>query len=939
MSIIQSDLLLGQEGSSKYQVSRSLRFNSPDSAYLSRTPASAGNRKTWTLSFWLKRGALSTDQSIFATAPGGGSLNGNTNIKLETDNTIRVVPFDSGGNGSELQTAAVFRDASAWYHIVIAYDTTQSTASNRGKIYVNGVQQTLSVANYPSQNADLGINNNISHAIGRYEYSAANYLNAYLAECHLIDGQQLTPSSFAETDATTGQWIPKLYTGSYGTNGFKLTFADNSAATAAALGKDTSGNGNNWTPNNLVTFQTIGLPSGYSASGYTGTLSNIESDDTSYIEATDSHIDFDLGASYAVGTVTFKFKSYNDSCCANYRIELYSDSGFTTLLANSSTSSASNTILTLTHDFGSTSARYLRLSYQGGGRVARVYYLSTTGATRTVTANTDSLVDTPTSYGTDTGTGGEVRGNYATLNPIAGGGGTLANGNLEVSTSTDTPAVATQAMTTGKWYWEFTLTTATNVRVGVFNIGAAAPTNLGGTANGWAIINNPSRTYYNGTLTSYGSFSGASGNVVMVAYDADAGKIWFGENGTWLASGNPATGSNPSFSSVTGSAIVPAACSGGGSNVFNFNAGQRAFAYTAPSGFKALVDTNLTAPVIAKPNTVMDVKLYTGNGGTQNITGLGFSPDLVWIKHRGAGNDNHALFDIVRGTSKRLSSNVTDAEQNPGPWGNVTAFNSDGFTVGGTNAYEVNYNNLAYVSWLWDAGTSTVTNTQGSITSSVRANASAGFSVVTYTGNGTDGATVGHGLGVAPSMVIVKSRSLAQGWRVYHRSLGATGALHLNSTTAFDVNSGFFNDTSPSSTTFTLGSGVTTNSSGATYVAYAFSPVVGYSSFGSYTGNGSTDGPFVFTGHRSRWVMVKRTDTTGNWVIVDTARDTYNYVNSAMYADSSQSESSVGAGPYIDCLSNGFKVRTSTYGNWNANGGTYIYCSFAESPFQYARAR
>jgi hypothetical protein len=318
---------------------------------------------------------------------------------------------------------------------------------------------------------------------------------------------------------------------------------------------------------------------------------------------------------------------------------------------------------------------------------------------------------------------------------------------------------------------------------------------------------------------------------------------------------------------------------------------------------------------------------------------LGFNPDFVWVKERSAGTYFHRLFDAVRGTSNSLYLPGTEAENTySSGYANVSSFNSDGFTLTGLDGG--NNSSVTYVAWAWDAGTTTTTNTVGSITSQVRANATAGFSVVTYTGNRTAGATVGHGLGVAPQFIFVKSRAVAGfGWRNYHASVGSTKYLLLNSTAAADTFSGDWNNTAPSSSVFTLGadggSGNYPTNDTTTYVAYCFAPVVGYSSFGSYTGNGSADGPFVFCGFRPRYVLQKKTSDVSAWSIRDAARDPYNAANTRLWTNFSSAESSADA---IDILSNGFKVR-NTDTDWNASGATYIYAAFAESPFQYARAR
>jgi len=340
-------------------------------------------------------------------------------------------------------------------------------------------------------------------------------------------------------------------------------------------------------------------------------------------------------------------------------------------------------------------------------------------------------------------------------------------------------------------------------------------------------------------------------------------------------------------------------------------------------------------PIINRGDDYFAVVTYTGNGTSQTITGLRFQPDFVWIKGRSGATD-HALYDSVRGVQKRLESNTTDAEVTSD--NGVTAFNSNGFSVG--SLAQVNTNGATYVAWCWKANGSAVTNTSGSITSQVSAGTSQGFSVVTYTGNGTTG-TVGHGLGVAPSMIVLKRRDGGSGfrWPIYHRSIGAGAYLYLESTDAqSSVNAALTwgnNSTTvaPTSSVFTIGSAGSWNSNTGTYVAYCFSEVAGFSKFGSYTGNGSTDGPFVFCGFRPRFILTKGSSTTGSWWLYDTARSTYNEMTDLLRPDLSNADVTQG---FCDALSNGFKIRNS--GN-NTSGQTYIFMAFAEHPFKNSLAR
>jgi hypothetical protein len=325
------------------------------------------------------------------------------------------------------------------------------------------------------------------------------------------------------------------------------------------------------------------------------------------------------------------------------------------------------------------------------------------------------------------------------------------------------------------------------------------------------------------------------------------------------------------------------------------------------------------------PRNSFDVKLYTGNGSTQTISGLGFSPDLVWIKARSAVRE-HRLTDVVRGATKALYSNAVDAEVTE--TGGITAFNADGFSLGSGNGY--NATSETHAAWCWDAGSSTVTNTSGSISSQVRANASAGFSIVTYTGTGAN-ATVGHGLGVAPKWVIVKRRTTGTSdWCVWVKEVfdaSNTSFLFLSATNGSYANASVFNSSATTSTTFPVGSNTATNGSGDSHVAYCFAPVAGYSAFGSYTGNGSATGPTISgLGFKPYFLMVKASSTTGDWWMYDAVRSTANPRTSKLLANSSGGEDT--AGEDVDFLDDGFRIKSSASGI-NQNAATYIYAAFA----------
>ncbi len=326
---------------------------------------------------------------------------------------------------------------------------------------------------------------------------------------------------------------------------------------------------------------------------------------------------------------------------------------------------------------------------------------------------------------------------------------------------------------------------------------------------------------------------------------------------------------------------------------------------------------------INKSTDYFNTKLYTGTGSSNSVTGVGFQPDMTWFKHR-SGTSEHNIYDAVRGATKRIIPNDNSAEgtQSNG----LSAFGSDGFTVVDSNA--TNLNNETYASWNWLGANGTASNTDGSITSTVSANTTSGFSIVSYTGTGSN-ATVGHGLGVAPSMIIFKRRvGSGWNWTVYHKSMGNNYFVSLNLSNAKSNTSSstFFQDTTPTSSVFSIGNSGHVN--GDAIIAYCFAEKKGFSKFGSYTGNGNSDGTFIYTGFKPAFVMTKRTDSTSSWDMHDTKRDTFNVASKHLLAEDSGAE---GNTAILDILSNGFKFRSSN-GDRNASGGNYIYMAFAEAP-------
>ena len=542
-------------------------------------------------------------------------------------------------------------------------------------------------------------------------------------------------------------------------------------------------------------------------------------------------------------------------------------------------------------------------------------------------------------------------GNYATFNAnIAQSSrntNTIADGNLHWSGGGGDGIAGTHSFgTSGKWYWEQTAGDADSYVIhGIIsksvynsndmteNTGASGFDTVGGDgeAFGWYRGNKWEKT----STASYGSATSAADDVVMLALDIDNNKIWYGVNGTWTSSGNPATGANASSTITSGIEWYPWAGSFTGDPIVNF--GQKAFAHTIPTGFSALATQNMTTPAITKPTSYFDVVTYTGTGSELAISSLAFQPDFVWIKNRDQ-TDSHMLYDVCRGATKEIHSDTNDAETTTAQ--TLKSFDSAGFTLG--TDVQVNTNTEDYVAWCWKSAGSPSSNGDGSITTSVSVNTDAGFSIGTYTADGGND-TLGHGLSAAPEFVLVKKRaSGVGGWRVYHAEMalggyGTTDAhtdymeLHTAGIPADEAT--IWNDTAPTSSVISIGSDQ--NVSPNTYVFYAWHSVAGFSKFGSYKGNGNSDGPHVYLGFEPALVIVKKAEhSTNNWNMLDYKRHPFNDGDAPyIYADTNATETNPGdSSQDVDILANGFKIRNSNAG-YNTSTRKYIYAAWAKSPF------
>ena len=1029
-------------------------------SYLSRTPSVAGNRKTFTLSLWVKRGILSANQLFFSCSAGS---NANKNEVMFVGDQLRLETIVSSSSSSVI-TQQVFRDAAAWYHIVIAVDTTQATAANRIKMYVNGVLVTaFSSATYPTQNFDMYYNSTNQHLIGAgNQFAGIIYSDLYMAEIYFVDGSALAASSFGLFDATTGVWSPLDYSGSFGTNGYYLPFTDKTGLNT--LGLDASGTGNNWIVNGATNYnQSTDAPTNTSSSSANFCVWNPLSSSAPFaitdgnlaIPSTDNRAangTFGVNsgswyweiqstgspASY-MGVTSYPYENDPDSAptlnSANPRSVIsgtsyksYTGSSFTPLPTPLTSPTG---VYGFALQFNSPPASALAVDYlivagggggdQGAGGAGGVLSgtaslnlnaysitvgdggagatnggnssfnnITATGGGRGGNASSvgnggsggggyyglrsDGLVFGPTNPGTGITGQGFAGGPYATPGRPgsgsyavgAGGGGAGAVGGANDGSNNWTGGDGGVGFT-----WPINGVTYAGGGGGQgFDSGSGGEGGSGGGGRGQDAANVSPRisgaagTPNTGGGGGGGGFAGGSG-VVIISY---VGATQIGVGGTVTSTGSGATTrwfhqfnssgtfgigpsslqyykdgvlvytdySIPAQGTTTLFPYISHTNSGtGGWATAQTNFGQFPWLFTPPTGYVGLNTFNLGTPAVVKPNVQMDVILYSGNGSTQNITSLGFQPDFVWSKCRNV-NRSHRLSDAVRGSTRDMFSDTVAAEENNG---SITSFLSNGFSLTNATASLYNTSGENYVSWAWKANRAGSTNTVGSITSQVSANTTSGFSILTYTGTGAN-ATVGHGLGITPSMVIVKQRNTTQSWCIWHSGIALSEVLFLNSNAAKTSYPTLFNSMATlNATVFSVGTDVGTNQSSGTYVAYCFAPIAGYSAFGSYTGNGSSDGPFIFTGFRPRYVMIKASSTGGagyDWFIHDTARDTYNACTLDLEANLSLSENQYGAEQ--DFLSNGFKLR-NTGGGTNQNGVTYIYMAFAENPIQYARAR
>ena len=843
-----------------HQIANSLRFPGGTSSSLTNTNLSAGNRRTWTFSLWVKKHWLQApvnEKSWLYGVSTGGATYAFWGFERHSSNAAYMDEFKFEETSGSTQSAFTikdsedkkFRDPSAWYHVVLAIDTTQSTAGNRQKVWINGEAQTLTVTTQMAQDYEFSFINN-----GEAAYAKMSWLDGLedtqLAELHFLDGVAADADDFGETK--NGVWIPKEYSGSFGNEGYYLKFTNSSD-----LGEDFSGNDNDFTANNLSAH--------------------------------------------------------------------------------------------------------------------------------------DQMKDSPTFNSSSNG------GNFCTYNPLVAQGGaqklmTLREGNLLAESETNDKyhqTIGTMGVKTGKWYIEwyvvddgypsFAVGWHYGSQLGLFNgsSGLAATANMAymGYFTGSTVYLTPfGNTGTNPTNPNHSSFTNqgapATDDILMCAIDFDAGKGWWGINGVWgdvgSGTGNPATGAN---ASVTWTASdyddykfpftlawanpdteIVMNCGQEGTFAGSTTAGGNAddtgygnFKYDVPAGFLALCSGNL--PVADEidpaqtssnyPQKLFSATLYAGNGSTSaRDIDTGVAADWVWIKNYGANSSDHMLYDSSRGVGKYIRSNKNVVEDTSGT--SLSAFNSDGFQLSDNGTY-LNASSNNYVAWNWRAGDGSTSSGSGDLTSTHQVDPSGGFSIVKAVGDGSGSGdkTVTHGMSAAPDCIIAKNLDSTFNWDTYWSS-GLTSGYGLRLNT---------NDNQLSGRWGTVNSSIFTCKWNYTWVGsdnfiyYCFRDIEGYIKVGTYTGNASDDGSFVYCGFRPAFLLLREV-AADNWGIYDNKRAGQNNDdgdgNAVLYADEAYDEENQ-ASRAIDLLSNGFKLRTSN-ATFNASG-TYVFLAVARNPFKYATAR
>ena len=882
-------------------IAKSCLFENNVSSYLSRTLSANGSGTTVTFSCWVKRDIL-TQGLIGSVIMMHSNVSSNSEIlEFNTTDNLHYYEVTGGTRKWNFATVRTFEDTSKWYHIMVARNTTEDNTDDRVKIYVDG--ELLTDSDFQDGSGALDLIKPAKNDTGywnqtTYDAVVGNTNNAsykdgagYLAEVNMIDGQQLTPASFGLTDTSTGRWIPSVV-----------------------------------------------KPYPTTTTTFTVTVSNPGSGNKYYIDSSQQ------ATVTLIEGATYRFDQSDSSNSGHpLRFSTTSDgthgggTEFTSGVTTVGTPGSSGAYTEITVPTSTATLYYYCTNHSGMGGTANTQdqygtngfrlQFGTSSAMGDDTANSNDF--TPNNIDATNQTTDSPTQNFATIGE--NGFSSLSKGNLKAEGSVSgqwRSGVSSLGMKSGKYYWEVKIVAHSNDNYFMFGIcNESTISYLTASANRYPGLDTDSGSYswqpnaggdddirFNGSIVRDETGTAlANDNILQFAYDADTDRLWVGKNDTFLYSGDPANGTNYTISGIGTSETRYAvfAIHNDTSHKFEVNFGQTSFTHTPPTGFVALQQDNL-------PETAKGVS------------------GLVWTKNRDAA-DNHQWYDSSRGKQLVLTTVGTGTES-------TVADGLQKFLKGGQQIEDnnlINTNGESFVSWNWVAnGGVTETNDAsatgvGTIDSTYQVNSTAGFSIITHTGNGSDGASYKHGLSQAPTLIMVKSRSgsSARDWLVWHHKLTSGEFLDLNNTEA-DFPATYFTSshTIPTASVITCGTSAIINGSSETYVTYAWHEVEGFSKFGKYTGNGSTDGPFVYTGFLPAWFLVKRIDTANDWQLFDSVRNPFNPVDRRLYPNLTNVEAVGSTSDIFDFTANGFKVREDNPAI-NTSGGTYIYMAFAEHPF------
>ena len=956
---------VGASGAADFEVERSLRFNRSDEAYLEATLGNS-NLNKWTLSVWVKKPVNGEHQAILAS----GDSSTYTMVNFGNSDRLKFTNYP-GSNAGVYITTRKFTDPGAWYHIVAIWDSGNSTAGDRIRIYVNGVRETaFDQSDNPNQNQNSVINGNTQggsdwgngkHRVGRFS-NYTDYTGCYYAEVNFVDGQAYDPSYFAETNSDTGQWIPKKPSVTYGTNGFRLNFSDNSGTTATTLGKDLSGNGNNFTLNNLVTGDSV-------KDTPTNNFATLRMMGTP----------FSSGASFAEGNLKLTTGSSGSARNLNRQ-------AFAPMLVNSGKWYA---------EFmqkGSTGYNFIGVGpYQvlistTANNTRYAYLLTLNGEVYKRTAGSE----TNTTHGSSASQY-DVIGVYLNMDaspPVVyfskNGQWADGSGNFDESSPTSAVTLGDSFLTTD---------TGKNDGFATFILSSA-----NGSSNAQIHANFGQDSTFAGQTTAggntdengFGDFKYAVPTGVKALCSANLPDptillpnkhfdtlLW-----TANASTQSITGLNFSPDWVWGKSrddsydhevydtvrgplkrLKPNATDQELTNAGNLTSFDS-------NGFTLGSATNMNY------NSGSDIVGWNWNAGdTDGATYRVVVVSDSGNKYRFRNSANTATFaqsavtlDLAEGGTYIFNMDDSTNASHPfsiGTAANGTVYTSgityfldgvsktyseytSGFAAATTRRLHITVPASAPVLYYWCSAHSGMggqintnstlgsSNFDGDIQSTVKANTTAGFSIVTYTGNGSGGssAKIGHGLGVAPKMLLVKNREAAQSWELHAFE---EIRMYLNDTDSDFADAQFSltsTDIRPAN------NNARRNENGTDYVAYVFSEVAGYSKFGLYRGNGNADGTFIFTGFRPAFFICKATSFTKGWRMTDSKRATFNTIHKSLFPELTAAEYTA-TGTHEqgqDFLSNGVKLRNTNTRD-NQSGSTYFFMAFAESPFKNSRAR